>query len=139
MVVRTGIPVARTRILTFTLAGVFYAIGGVLAAAQLGLGNAQIGSGTAEYVAVQVGADVIVFADSRNDDGVADDAVVLAGRTLADIDLSRPIGSQFDYSNLGVGLLGHALANAAKAEQHQAPCRRFRNRADGRGGTRDLV
>ena len=33
------------RIVTFTLAGVFYAIGGVLAAAQLGLGNAQIGNG----------------------------------------------------------------------------------------------
>jgi ribose transport system permease protein len=41
----SGIPVARTRILTFTLAGVFYAVGGILAAAQLGLGNAQIGSG----------------------------------------------------------------------------------------------
>ncbi len=41
----SGLPVARIRILTFTLAGVFYAIGGILAAAQLGLGNAQIGTG----------------------------------------------------------------------------------------------
>ncbi len=41
----SGIPAARVRILTFTLAGVFYAIGGILAAAQLGLGNAQIGTG----------------------------------------------------------------------------------------------
>lgn len=41
----SGISVARVRIVTFTLAGVFYAIGGVLAAAQLGLGNAQIGNG----------------------------------------------------------------------------------------------
>ncbi|MCP4381787.1 MAG: ABC transporter permease [Hyphomicrobiales bacterium] len=41
----SGIPVARVRILTFTLAGVFYAVGGILAAAQLGLGNAQIGTG----------------------------------------------------------------------------------------------
>ena len=41
----SGIPVARVRIVTFTLAGVFYAMGGVLAAAQLGLGNAQIGNG----------------------------------------------------------------------------------------------
>ena len=41
----SGIPVARMRILTFTIAGVFYALGGVLAAAQLGLGNAQIGAG----------------------------------------------------------------------------------------------
>lgn len=41
----SGIPVARVRIAIFTLAGVFYAIAGILAAAQLGLGNAQIGNG----------------------------------------------------------------------------------------------
>ncbi len=41
----SGIPVSRVRIITFTLAGVFYALGGVLAAAQLGLGNALIGQG----------------------------------------------------------------------------------------------
>ncbi len=41
----SGIPVARVRILTFTLAGAFYAVGGILAVAQLGLGNAQIGTG----------------------------------------------------------------------------------------------
>jgi ribose transport system permease protein len=41
----SGISVARVRIVTFSLAGVFYAIGGILAAAQLGLGNAQIGNG----------------------------------------------------------------------------------------------
>jgi ribose transport system permease protein len=41
----SGINVARVRIAAFTIAGVFYAIGGVLAAAQLGLGNAQIGGG----------------------------------------------------------------------------------------------
>jgi ribose transport system permease protein len=41
----SGIAVARIRIATFTLAGVFYAIGGLLAAAQLGLGNSQIGNG----------------------------------------------------------------------------------------------
>ena len=41
----SGISVARVRIATFTLAGTFYAIGGILAAAQLGLGNAQIGNG----------------------------------------------------------------------------------------------
>ena len=41
----SGIPVARVRIMAFTLAGIFYAIGGILAAAQLGLGNAQIGNG----------------------------------------------------------------------------------------------
>ena len=41
----SGIPVARVRVVTFTLAGVFYAVGGILAAAQLGLGNAEIGNG----------------------------------------------------------------------------------------------
>jgi ribose transport system permease protein len=41
----SGINVRRVRIAAFTLAGVFYAIGGILAAAQLGLGNAQIGTG----------------------------------------------------------------------------------------------
>jgi ribose transport system permease protein len=41
----SGISVARVRIAAFTIAGVFYAVGGILAAAQLGLGNAQIGTG----------------------------------------------------------------------------------------------
>jgi len=41
----SGISVGRVRIAAFTLAGVFYAVGGILAAAQLGLGNAQIGNG----------------------------------------------------------------------------------------------
>lgn len=41
----SGIPVRLVRVAAFTIAGVFYALGGVLAAAQLGLGNAQIGNG----------------------------------------------------------------------------------------------
>ena len=41
----SGISVPWVRIVTFTLAGAFYTIGGLLAAAQLGLGNAQIGNG----------------------------------------------------------------------------------------------
>ncbi len=41
----SGISIARVRIVTFTLAGIFYAVGGILAAAQLGLGNSQIGNG----------------------------------------------------------------------------------------------
>ena len=45
LAVLSGISVVRVRIAAFTLAGVFYAIGGILAAAQLGLGNAQIGNG----------------------------------------------------------------------------------------------
>jgi ribose transport system permease protein len=45
LAVLSGISVSWVRIATFTMAGVFYAMGGVLAAAQLGLGNAQIGNG----------------------------------------------------------------------------------------------
>ncbi len=41
----SGVPVARVKIATFALAGTFYALGGVLAAAQLGQGNAVIGEG----------------------------------------------------------------------------------------------
>jgi ribose transport system permease protein len=41
----SGINVRRVRIAAFTIAGIFYAVGGILAAAQLGLGNAQIGTG----------------------------------------------------------------------------------------------
>ena len=45
LAVLSGISVIRVRIAAFTLAGMFYAVGGILAAAQLGLGNAQIGNG----------------------------------------------------------------------------------------------
>jgi ribose transport system permease protein len=41
----SGIHIERVKILVFTLAGAFYGIGGVLAAAQLGQGNATIGDG----------------------------------------------------------------------------------------------
>jgi len=41
----SGIHVDRVKILVFALAGAFYGIGGVLAAAQLGQGNATIGDG----------------------------------------------------------------------------------------------
>ena len=41
----SGIPAARVRVLAFMVAGVFYALGGVLSGAQLGLGNAQVGQG----------------------------------------------------------------------------------------------
>lgn len=40
-----GVPVERTRILVFTLAGLFYGLGGALAAAQLGQGHALMGQG----------------------------------------------------------------------------------------------
>lgn len=44
----------------------------------------KIASGAADVVAVQIGADVVVFADSHLHDR-ADSAVVLVGRTLADV------------------------------------------------------
>jgi CubicO group peptidase (beta-lactamase class C family) len=40
-------------------------------------------------------------------------------RTLATLKLARPIGSRFEYSNLGAGLLGHALAHAAKTKSYE--------------------
>ncbi|MBF0276599.1 MAG: ABC transporter permease [SAR324 cluster bacterium] len=40
-----GIPIGRTRIFAFTMAGFFCGLGGVLAAAQLGQGHALMGSG----------------------------------------------------------------------------------------------
>lgn len=53
-------------------------------AAALTFANGQIAAGQ-NYVAVQVGADVIVFADSASDNGTADSAVMLVGRSLTDI------------------------------------------------------
>ncbi len=41
----SGIPVKRFRVIIFTVAGAFYGIGGLMAAAQLGQGNALIGQG----------------------------------------------------------------------------------------------
>jgi ribose transport system permease protein len=41
----SGIAVARVRVASFTLAGIFYALGGILSGAQIGLGNAQVGQG----------------------------------------------------------------------------------------------
>ena len=49
------------------------------------LANSQIASNSKEYVVVQVGADVVVFADVDGGADDAEDAVVLVGRTLADI------------------------------------------------------
>ena len=47
--------------------------------------NNLIASGAANVVAVQIGGDVAVFADSADDNGTADDLLVLSGRTLADV------------------------------------------------------
>ncbi|MBW8816379.1 MAG: hypothetical protein JF588_23410 [Caulobacterales bacterium] len=51
----------------------------------LALANDRIAGGVIDYVAVAVGSDVLVFADSRGDNGHADDAVTLVGRRLDDI------------------------------------------------------
>src|SRR4051812_1953244 len=47
---------------------------------------------TVNFVAVQVGADVVVFADSAGNNGTADDAITLVGKTLADIQGANIIG-----------------------------------------------
>lgn len=51
----------------------------------LSLANGQIGTGATDVFAVAVGNDVIVFADTRGDNGTADDAILLAGRGLGQI------------------------------------------------------
>jgi CubicO group peptidase (beta-lactamase class C family) len=56
--------------------------------------------------------------------GTADDAYAKFGppavaRTLGMIRLPRPIGSKYEYSNLGVGLLGHALARVDGADSYE--------------------
>ena len=53
-------------------------------AAALAAANAAMADGTVDFVAVQVGPDVIVFGDADAEAG-ADQAVVLAGRTLTDV------------------------------------------------------
>jgi CubicO group peptidase (beta-lactamase class C family) len=40
-------------------------------------------------------------------------------KTLKHLELGHPIGSRYAYSNLGVGLLGQALARTAKASSYQ--------------------
>jgi Ca2+-binding RTX toxin-like protein len=71
------------------MAGDFLAASAADFASAQTLANAAIGAGSKNFVAVQVGADVVVFADSGNDNGLADDAVVLKGRVLADISVAN--------------------------------------------------
>lgn len=52
--------------------------------AALAAANAKMADGAVDVVAVQVGDDVIVFADNAGEAG-ADAAVVLTGRTLTDV------------------------------------------------------
>ena len=57
----SGIPVKRVKIIVFMIAGALYGLGGLLTAAQLGLGNALIGSGRlfATVTAVVVGGTAL--------------------------------------------------------------------------------
>lgn len=59
--------------------------------AALAAANAQVAGGVVNYVAAQVGADVFVFADSEANNGVADSAIILVGKTLADIAFTNMI------------------------------------------------
>ena len=61
-------------------------------AAALALANDRIAAGLIQYVVVQVGADVFVFADAQCNDGVADVAVRLIGRSLDDISMTNFLG-----------------------------------------------
>ena len=57
--------------------------------AALAAAGAQMAGGTVNYVSVQVGGDVFFFADSLNNNGAADSAVMLVGRTLNDISFAN--------------------------------------------------
>jgi Ca2+-binding RTX toxin-like protein len=61
--------------------------------AALAIADAAIGPGGVDYVAVQVGDDVIVFADSAADDTGADDAVILRGQTLGSISAANIVAT----------------------------------------------
>lgn len=54
-------------------------------AQALAFANERIATGTVDNVVVAVGQDLIVFVDSLDNNGTADDAVILSGRGLADI------------------------------------------------------
>ena len=57
----SGIPVKYVKVVVFTLAGALYGLGGLLAAAQLGMGNALIGNGRLFFTitAVVVGGSAL--------------------------------------------------------------------------------
>jgi ribose transport system permease protein len=61
LAVLSGIPVKRVKVVVFTLAGALYGLGGLLAAAQLGMGNALIGNGRLFFTitAVVVGGSAL--------------------------------------------------------------------------------
>jgi Ca2+-binding RTX toxin-like protein len=85
----------------------------------LGMANARIAAGTADYVAVAVGSDVVVFADSRGDNVAADDAVTLVARRLEDIGFANIVGSAGTPANVSPSnpppLAGDSLNEAGTA------------------------
>jgi Ca2+-binding RTX toxin-like protein len=60
-------------------------------ASALGIASNAIAGGTIDFVLVQIGVDLVLFADSNNDNGTADTGVVILGKTLADIDFTNVI------------------------------------------------
>jgi len=95
----SGISIARVRVATFTLAGVFYAVGGILAAAQLGLGNSTIGNGRlfTTVTAVVVGGTSLSGGEGsvlQTLVGVLIVAVLNNGMVLVDVPNSYQIGVQ---------------------------------------------
>lgn len=65
--------------------------------------NLQIATGAVDVVSAQVGLDVIVFADTRNDNGGADDAIMLKGAILGRIDAVHMVGLGSAGSGTGSG------------------------------------
>jgi D-alanyl-D-alanine-carboxypeptidase/D-alanyl-D-alanine-endopeptidase len=60
----------------------------------------------------------VMFANPKNPYAKYDTATLRKG--LATTKLQHAIGARHDYSNVGVGLLGHALAFASKAPSYEA-------------------
>ena len=58
-------------------------------ASALTAANALIAAGTDNIVITAVGSDLYVFADSANDNGVADDVVMIKGHVLSDLSVSN--------------------------------------------------
>jgi Ca2+-binding RTX toxin-like protein len=63
-------------------------------ASAASLANGMISAGSINLVVVAVGADLIAFADSANNNGAADDAVILTGRNLTEVNISNFTGLQ---------------------------------------------
>ena len=65
-----------------------------------------------------IGLFALTTKDFRNQ--YAEYGTTHLAKTLSRLKLKRQVGSRFEYSNLGVGVLGHALVRAAKADSYEA-------------------